>query len=127
VKRVQSNQTFFESLAKLRPRYGALFGVNAADSFNLINEARATVLVSAQFLCFQQFVGPNGPQMRTQMECDIWEGMGEVYLADHPNATRVDIKLRRFVAEIERHCRPIIDRSYAVQNREHWWRTKKGK
>ena len=47
------------------------------------------------------------------MECDIWEGMAEAYI-DVPHANRVDIRLQQFVIQIEQLCRPIIDRSYAL-------------
>jgi hypothetical protein len=84
LKRVQAHAEFFERLAKLRPRYMALFGVPAADSFKLIREAHAFVVVSAQHLCYRPIVGPDGQNRRTRMECDVWDGMAEVYLADYP-------------------------------------------
>ena len=102
----------------------ALFGANAADNFQLITEARVFVSSSAHYLCYRPFVGPNAQQMRTQMECDIWEGMADVYLEEYPNANRVDVRLQRFVSETERLCRPIIDRSYAVENKKWWWHRK---
>jgi hypothetical protein len=52
--------------------------------------------------------------MRTRMECDVWEGMADVYLKEFPEANRVDVRLQRFVNETETRCRPIIDRSYAA-------------
>jgi hypothetical protein len=121
LKRIQNNAEFFEKLAKLRPRYMALFGANAADSFKLIREARAYVFVSAQHLCYRPLVGPNAQETRTRMECDVWDGMAEVYLADLPDANRVDTRLKRFVSETERLCRPIIDRRYALENKTQWW------
>jgi len=68
LKRTQAHADFFERLAKLRPRYMALFGVPAADS--------------------------------------------------------VDVRIKGFVEEIERRCRPIIDRTYAARKKKHWWNKK---
>jgi hypothetical protein len=79
------------------------------------------VVLSAQHLCYRPIIGPNAQQMRTQLECDVWDGMVEVYLEDVPGADRVDTRLKRFVSETERLCRPIIDRSYALQNKTHCW------
>lgn len=120
LKRVQDHNTFFERFAKLRPRYMALFGVPAADSFKLIREARAYVVVSAQHLCYSPVVGPNAQDQRTRMECDVWDGMAEVYLGELPGVDRVDTRIRGFVEETERRCRPIIDRTYSVQ-KKYWW------
>ncbi|WP_156937093.1 hypothetical protein [Bradyrhizobium sp. WSM2254] len=125
LRRAQDNAGMFERLAKLRPRYMALFGVPAADSFKLIREARAHVVVSAQHLCFRPFVGPDADNQRTRKECDVWHGMAEVYLADYPGVDRVDVRIKGFVEETERRCRPIIDRTYAAQKSKRWWRSKK--
>ncbi|MGX1110559.1 MULTISPECIES: hypothetical protein [Bradyrhizobium] len=122
LKRMQAQADFFERLAKLRPRYMALFGVPAADSFKLIREARAFIVVSAQHLCYRPFVGPNAQELRTQMECDVWDGLAEVYLADYPDVNRVDVRIRQFIEDTERRCRPIIDRTYAAENNKRWWR-----
>jgi hypothetical protein len=81
--------------------------------FELVREARAFVIVSAQNLCYRPLIGPDAQQQRTRMECDIWEGMAEAYI-DVPHANRVDIRLQQFVIQIEQLCRPIIDRSYAL-------------
>lgn len=114
LKRVQAHADFFERLAKLRPRYMALFGVPAADSFKLIREARAYVVVSAQHLCYRPVAGPDAQNQRTRMECDVWDGMADVYLPDYPGVDRVDVRIKRFVEETERRCRPIVDRTYAA-------------
>ncbi|WP_257170816.1 hypothetical protein [Bradyrhizobium sp. SRS-191] len=124
LKRVQQHADFFERVAKLRPRYMALFGVPAADSFKLIREARAFVVVSAQYLCYRPFVGPDAQNQRIRMECDVWGGMAEVYLPDYPGVDRVDVRLKGFVEETERRCRPIIDRTYAVAKSKRWWWSK---
>ncbi|MCP2207459.1 hypothetical protein [Bradyrhizobium diazoefficiens] len=125
LKRVQEHAGMFERLAKLRPRYMALFGVPAADSFKLIREARAYVVVSAQHLCYRPFVGPDAQNQRTRMECDVWDGLAEVYLADYPGVDRVEVRIKGFVEETERRCRPIIDRTYAAQKSKRWWWSKK--
>jgi hypothetical protein len=114
LKRVQSNHDCFEKLAKLRPRFMALFGSAAADNFKLVRESRAFVIVSAQNLCYRPLIGPDAQQQRTRMECDIWEGIAEAYIDDVPHVNRVDIRLQQFVTQIEQLCRPIIDRSYAL-------------
>ncbi|WP_354134423.1 hypothetical protein [Bradyrhizobium sp. S3.9.1] len=124
LRRVQEHADFFERLAKLRPRYMALFGVPAADSFKLIREARAYVVVSAQHLCYRPFVGPDAQNQRIRMECDVWDGMADVYLADYPGVDRVDVRIKSFVEETERRCRPIIDRTYSARNKKHWWSKK---
>jgi hypothetical protein len=33
------------------------------------------------------------------MECDVWDGMADVYLADYPGADRVDVRIKGFVEE----------------------------
>jgi hypothetical protein len=121
LKRLQAHADLFERLAKLRPKYMALFGVPAADSFKLIREARAYLFVSAQHLCYRPFVGPDAQNQRTRMECDVWDGMADVYLAEYPGADRVDVRIKGFLQETERRCRPIIDRTYAARKKKHWW------
>lgn len=98
----------------------ALFGASAADNFQFVKEARAFVVVSAQHLCYRPIIGPTAQQMRTRMECDVWEGMAAVYAEELQGGDRVGTRLQRFVNETEQLCRPIIDRSYAVQKKKQW-------
>ena len=123
LKRVQAHADFFERLAKLRPRYMALFGVPAADSFKMIREACAYMLVSAQNLCHRPIARPDAQNRRTRMECDVWDGMADVYRADYPGVDRVDVRIRGFVEETELRCRPIIDCTNAAR-KKHWWSRK---
>ncbi|WP_097671997.1 hypothetical protein [Bradyrhizobium sp. C9] len=118
LKRVQNHDDLFERLAKFRPRYIALFGVEAADFFQAAREARAFVVVSAQELCYRPFIGPNAQDRRTRMECDVWEGMAEVYQQEIKDANRVDVRVKTFVDAIEKACRPIIDRTLGSE-RDH--------
>jgi hypothetical protein len=73
MKRVQDQKDFFDRVAKLRPRFMAVFDATSSKFFNTIREARTHVYVSAQALCYAQPGYFNGPA-RQKMECDIWDG-----------------------------------------------------
>ena len=91
-KRVQDQSSFFDRVAKIRPRFLAVFGTKNEECFKLIREARAHVFVSAQTLCFSPLDHFQAAAMQ-KMECDIWEGIGEGYGIED----RVGKKIDQFV------------------------------
>lgn len=108
MKRVQDQNSFFDRVAKLRPRFLAVFGTQNEECFKFIKEARAYVFVSAKTLCFSP-PGYFDAKAVHRMECDIWEGIAEGNNVED----RVGKKVDRFVTLIESLCRPIVDRSYS--------------
>lgn len=111
MKRVQDQNPFFDRVAKLRPRFLAVFGTQNDECFKLVRETRANIFVSAKSLCFSP-PGHFDAQQVYRMECDIWEGVGEGYGVED----RVGKKINQFIVLIEGLCRPIVDRSYSTNN-----------
>jgi hypothetical protein len=95
---------------KLQPKFMAVFGDTAGDIFRELFEARDMVRFAAQELTWKIPVVPvvrsnEDFEMRMRLRADLWEGFAGY-------EDRVEAKLRNFRANIERKCRPVIDREF---------------
>jgi hypothetical protein len=125
LKRLQAHADFFERLAKLRPRYMALFGVPAAEQFQadqrgarLRGRFCATPLLPAlRWAGRPEPADTNGVRRMGRHGRRLPRGL--------PRRGPVDVRIKGFVEETERRCRPIIDRTYAAKKMKRWSWNKK--
>jgi hypothetical protein len=113
-KRIQDHRDFFERVARLQPRFMAMFGAKTSDIFLLLHRSRREIEVATQMLSWrvgEERHGRSGDQeLYRQMEADIWTGVGDA--AKTKEGDRVGRKLKEFQDGIEALCRPVIERGY---------------
>lgn len=114
-KRIHDQREFFERVARLQPKFMAIFGPKTSDVFLLLHKARREIEVSSQMLAWR--VGESrydraseDKELYDQMRADVWTGYGEGI--GTKEADRVGRKLQEFQKEIEKLCRPVIDRQF---------------
>jgi hypothetical protein len=120
LKRMNDNKEFFIKVLNLQPRVMAVFGPEVEEIFAELNWARVHVQVSAQSLMRRREDGEvytkERAKRRTQMEADIWFGMGDVYPKEElPEGDRVQKRLDAFKGGIVKLCRPIVDREFKLK------------
>jgi len=93
----------------------AIFGPQIEATFLLLHKSRREVEVASEMLASKD---PNGPQpdpsaeLWEQCRRDIWE------LGDYDKGKdKVKFKLTQFRVDVERLCRPIIDREFGKRPR----------
>jgi hypothetical protein len=111
LKKVETQQVFFERAWKLQVVCAAVFGVEVEKTFLLLQQARRFVEVSAGAL-----MDDPAPWNQTEdnlkvwreLHDDVWEA--QAGLPGHNN--RIGRMLDEFREKLERLCRPIIDKSF---------------
>jgi hypothetical protein len=109
-KRVSDNNGFFDRVWKLQPIVMAVFGEQKEEVFGKLHNARALIQVASQTLTWD----PPPPttsdniQLAAQLRNDLWGGRKE--------SDRVQQELDAFRIDIERVCKPVVDREVRSLN-----------
>jgi hypothetical protein len=115
LKRLDNQRDFFLRVLKLQPQFMAVFGPETEEIFKELNWARVHVQVSAQSLMRPERGEWTSERQkrRTQMEADVWTGLGDVHSQEElPEGDRVKKRLDAFKERIVKVCRPIVDREF---------------
>jgi hypothetical protein len=111
LKRIDSYKEFFERAWKTQVRCTAVFGPKVEDIFSRMHRARREIDVSAQILLSDP-QPPVGSESNVEtwngFRADVWPAYGGVA----KQGDKVGKKLSEFREQIERLCRPIVDREY---------------
>lgn len=112
-KRIESQREFFDRVWKLQPRFMAAFGSESEEAFNLLHQSRRDIEVSAGVL------GENEKLYRDSDRKDLnelWEQMRRDLWSTgtfQPEKDVVSRRLEKFRLEMEKLCKPVIDREFA--------------
>jgi hypothetical protein len=111
LKRMEAKQPFFDKALSLEPKFVAVFGRDKDGIFELLFSARRQVIVTAETLIEDDRIGlPENAETRAQRvkwRKQIFASPGTVDPEDE-----VGRLLQRFRDEIEKLCRPIVNRSF---------------
>jgi hypothetical protein len=105
-KRILRNKEFFMRAWQLQPRCVAVFGREVADVFKLLHEVRSAITVSANMM-----VRPDAEYDRefaTKMRREVFTWEAESQGQQDETGKKID----QFVEQIEKLCRPIVDRRF---------------
>ncbi len=126
-KRILDHRDFFERVARLQPKFMAVFGSPTSDVFLQLHKARREIEVASEMLARrvdeERFGVPNDHATRNlyeQLRADVWAGYAEPMRT--AEGDRVGRKLAEFTNGIETLCRPVIDKSYGAKrgNSRRW-------
>ncbi len=112
LKRVEAQQPFFDKALALEPKFVAIFGRDKEAIFERLFSARQKVIVTAEVLADDYRTepdhgNPEARQQRVKWRKQIFASPGTVDPEDE-----VGKLLQEFRDEIEKLCRPIMDRSF---------------
>src|SRR6266567_2276120 len=111
-KRVIAAKPFFDRLFQIQPKCMAMFGTQVEDTFMLLHKARREIEVASDMLA-SKVTDEAGPQRDRndefweQCRRNIWEH-GDF----DKGKDKVKFKLTQFRVDVEKLCRPIIDREF---------------
>ena len=109
--RIKAHKEFFEQAWKIQAECSAIFGTEIEETFLLMHKARREIEVSAEML----WRDPN-PTDRSEanlktwnsFRADVWPAYGR--FAD--DGDKVGKKLKEFREQMEKQCRPIVDKMH---------------
>jgi hypothetical protein len=111
LKRLEASQDFFDRVYKLEPQFVAVFGAAAEAVFDLLQKARRQVETTAEALIDEYSVehedDEEGRERRRKWRTNIFASPS---VSDEND--EVGKLLKRFRQEIERLCRPIVEREF---------------
>jgi hypothetical protein len=117
LKRIDTQKEFFERAWKTQVRCTALFGSSVEDIFLLMHRARRQVEVSAEMLLRDpqpSYQTADNLETWNRFRADVWPAYGRVKGVDE-----VGDRLSEFRAQMEKLCRPVIDREYRTRSRKN--------
>jgi len=112
LKRVEAQQPFFDKALSLEPKFVAVFGREKDAIFEHLFSARRQVIITAEALIDDSRIeldadDKEGREQRVKWRKQIFASPGTVDEEDE-----VGKLLQQFRGDIERHCRPIVDRTF---------------
>jgi hypothetical protein len=113
LKRIEERKDFFDRVWKLQPRFMAAFGPETEKIFEYLHTSVREIEVACRMLAKEE-VGNKlkddlwGSETLAQMRHDVWDVGGK-----QAKEGRVTRQLDVFRENIERICRPMLDRQYA--------------
>jgi hypothetical protein len=116
LRRIDSEKEYFDRVWKLQPKFMAVFGDESERIFERLHKARKTVEVTAEALIDEYRIeldptDAEGRERRRKWRVDVFASPDVVAEGD-----RVGKLLEEFKTEIEKLCRPIVDREYKRKN-----------
>jgi hypothetical protein len=116
LKRLDASHEFFDRVYKLEPQFVAVFGRTAEALFNLLHKARRQVETTAEALMDEYSIefedDEEGRDRRRKWRANIFASSNG--LDGHDEVGKL---LARFRDEIERLCRPIVEREFGVSDK----------
>jgi hypothetical protein len=112
LKRVEARQSFFNKVVALEPKFVALFGREKETIFQRVFAARREIIGTAEALIddYRIEIDPDNTEGRAQRVAwrkQIFASPGTLDSDDN-----VGKLLQEFREEIEKLCRPVVDRSF---------------
>jgi hypothetical protein len=112
LRRIESNDEFFDKALRVEPRFVAIFGEGSKDIFALLYKARRTVEITAEALIDEYRIeldsnDAEGRERRRKWRCNIFASPGKVEEEDDVRKMLIEFRRR-----LEKLCRPLIDKGY---------------
>lgn len=106
LKRVEYHKDYFDRVWKMQPRFMAVFGKEAADIYMEVHQACRKIEVSAGMLMRAEARGEpyRDAEFAERLKNDIWN-------VDQ-DRDEIRTKVNKFVAEVEKHCLPVVAHRY---------------